>query len=245
METRLCASFRVFQGVSQCFIPYHLCNLFNMFHVGFFQFSNLKISIQTWHTPARVLCEFYPPHHCGFSKAHPQVYSRRAEGCTWGFRAPVYSRCSSSTAKLRKCPSSISRLTDSTVKWNESLSVMSDSLQPHGLYIPWNSPGQNTGEGSHSQSESEVAQSCPTLCDPWTVAYQGPLSVGFSRQEYWSGLPFPSPGDLPNPGIELGSPALQEGALLSEPPRKPFLKDPQIKLQHAMLLWFFLLAELN
>ena len=43
---------------------------------------------------------------------------------------------------------------------------------------------------------------------PWTVAYQVPLSMGFSRQEYWSGLPFPSPGDLPNPGIEPGSPAL-------------------------------------
>ena len=43
---------------------------------------------------------------------------------------------------------------------------------------------------------------------PWTVAYQAPLSMGFSRQEYWSGLPFPSPGDLPDPGIEPGSPAL-------------------------------------
>ena len=43
---------------------------------------------------------------------------------------------------------------------------------------------------------------------PWTVANQAPLSMGFSRQEYWSGLPFPSPGDLPNPGIEPGSPAL-------------------------------------
>ena len=58
----------------------------------------------------------------------------------------------------------------------------------------------------------------------WTVAYQGPLSMGFSRQEYWSRLPFPSPGDLPNPGIELRSPALQEGALLSEPPGKPKVK---------------------
>ena len=46
------------------------------------------------------------------------------------------------------------------------------------------------------------------LATPWTVAYQDPLSMGFSRQEYWSGLPFPSPGDLPDPGIELGSPAL-------------------------------------
>ena len=42
----------------------------------------------------------------------------------------------------------------------------------------------------------------------WTVAYQAPLSMGFSRQEYWSGLPFPSPGDLPNPGLEPGSPTL-------------------------------------
>jgi len=46
---------------------------------------------------------------------------------------------------------------------------------------------------------------------PWTVARQDPLSMGFSRQEYWSGLPFPSPWDLPNPGIEPGSPALQAG----------------------------------
>ena len=53
---------------------------------------------------------------------------------------------------------------------------------------------------------------------PWTVARQAPLSMGFSRQEYWSGLPFPSPGDLPNPGIELGSAALQADALPSEPP---------------------------
>ena len=56
---------------------------------------------------------------------------------------------------------------------------------------------------------------------PWTVAYQAPLSVGFSRQEYWSGLPFPSPGNLPNPGIEPGSPAFQADALTSEPPGKP------------------------
>ena len=56
----------------------------------------------------------------------------------------------------------------------------------------------------------------------WTVAYQAPLSMGFSRQEYWSGLSLPSPGDLPDPGIEPGSPALQTEALPSETPRKPF-----------------------
>ena len=55
---------------------------------------------------------------------------------------------------------------------------------------------------------------------PWTVAYQAPPSMGFSRQQYWSGLPFPSPGDLPDPGIEPGSPALQADSLLSEPPGK-------------------------
>ena len=55
---------------------------------------------------------------------------------------------------------------------------------------------------------------------PWTVAYQGPLSMKISRQEYWSRLPFPSPGDLPDPGVESVSPALQADALLSEPPGK-------------------------
>ena len=55
---------------------------------------------------------------------------------------------------------------------------------------------------------------------PWTVAHQAPPSMGFSRQESWSGLPFPSPGDLPNPGIEPRSPALQAYALTSKPPGK-------------------------
>ena len=56
---------------------------------------------------------------------------------------------------------------------------------------------------------------------PWTVVYQGSLSMGFSRQEYWSGLSFLSPGDFPDPGIEPSSPALQADALPSEPPGKP------------------------
>ena len=53
---------------------------------------------------------------------------------------------------------------------------------------------------------------------PWVVAHQAPLSTGFFRKEYWSGLPFPSPGDLPDPGIEAGSPTLQADSLPSEPP---------------------------
>jgi len=56
---------------------------------------------------------------------------------------------------------------------------------------------------------------------PWTVDYQAPQSMECSRQEYWSGLPFPSPGDLPDPGIEPGSPALLANTLPSEPPRGP------------------------
>ena len=59
---------------------------------------------------------------------------------------------------------------------------------------------------------------------PWTIAYHAPPSMEFSRQEYWSGLPYPSPGDLPDPGIEPTSPALQADALPSEPPGKPMLK---------------------
>ena len=58
---------------------------------------------------------------------------------------------------------------------------------------------------------------------PWTVVYQASLSMGFSRQVYCSGLPFLSPGDLPDPGIEPRSPALQADALPSEPPGKPFI----------------------
>ena len=61
-----------------------------------------------------------------------------------------------------------------------------------------------------------VIKSHLTLATPWTVASQAPLPMGFSRQEYWSGLPFPSLGDLPNPGNEPGSPALQADSLTTE-----------------------------
>ena len=63
---------------------------------------------------------------------------------------------------------------------------------------------------------SSIAQSCLTLATPWTVAHQAPLSMGFSRQEYWNGLPCPSLGDLPDPGIEPWSPALQAESLSTE-----------------------------
>ena len=69
----------------------------------------------------------------------------------------------------------------------------------------------------------------------WTVAHQASPSMGFSRQEYWSGLPFPSPGDLPDPGIEPGSPALEADALTSEPPEKPH-KEDMVHIYNGILL---------
>ena len=66
-----------------------------------------------------------------------------------------------------------------------------------------------------------VAKSCLTLPTSWTVVHQASLSMGFSRQEYWSGLPFPSPRDLPDPGIKPTSPALQANSLPTEPTGKP------------------------
>ena len=71
----------------------------------------------------------------------------------------------------------------------------------------------------HSKGKERKVKSlsCMTLCDPWTVAYQAPPSMEVSRQEYWSGLPFPSPEDLPNPGIKPRSPMFQADALPSEP----------------------------
>ena len=71
---------------------------------------------------------------------------------------------------------------------------------------------------------------------PWTVAYHAPLSVGFSRQEYWNGLPFPSPGDLPNPGIEPRYPTLQADALPFEPPGK--LSHQETKIPAIMAILF-------
>ena len=72
-------------------------------------------------------------------------------------------------------------------------------------------------KGSESVSGSVMCDSASS----WTVAHQAPLPLGFSRQEYWSELPFPSPGDLPDPGINPGSLALQANSLPSEPPGKP------------------------
>ena len=112
-----------------------------------------------------------------------------------------------------------------------AISVMCNGISTHycfNLHFP-----DNMGRGTYfhviifhlyiffDKVKVLVARSCLTLCDPNDCSPQAPLSIEFSRQEYWSGLPFPSPGDLPNSGIETKSPALQADSLLSEPPEKP------------------------
>ena len=89
--------------------------------------------------------------------------------------------------------------------WSESYSVVSNSLQPHGLYSPWNSPGQNTGVSSLSLLQGTFPTQVSCIA--------GRFSTSWARREaqvYWSGYPISSPADLPNPGIKPGSPALQD-----------------------------------
>ena len=95
---------------------------------------------------------------------------------------------------------------------------------------PWDSPGKNTGVGCHfllqcmkvkSESEVKSLRRVRLLATTWTAAYQSSPSLGFTRQEHWSGLPFPSPGDLPNTGIEPRSPTLGVDSSPAEPPEKP------------------------
>ena len=80
-----------------------------------------------------------------------------------------------------------------------------------------------------------VCKSCPTLATPWTIAHQAPVSIGFSRQEYWSGLPFPSPGDLSDTGIKPRSPALQADSLLTELWRKPSIRLSSVQFSHSVV----------
>ena len=110
------------------------------------------------------------------------------------------------------------------------------SSSAHGI-----SPGKNAGGGLSFPSPGDLPdpgielespggldiKSCPTLVTPCTITCQAPLSMGFSRQEYWSGLLFPSPEDLPNPGIEPGSLTLQADSSLIQGKPYTFLDVPQ------------------
>ena len=150
-------------------------------------------------------------------------------------------------------------------------SVVSESVRPHRLQptrLPhlWDSPGKNTGVGCHFllqcmkvKSESEV-KSCPSLSDPpWTVAYQAPPSMGFSRQEYWSALPLPSPRgtpalcklertfnvlsptllSVPSPGGDISPDTVH---YLAKPQRPPSLSSPDPDIMPSV---FFFLYPLN
>ena len=92
-----------------------------------------------------------------------------------------------------------------------SRSVVFDSA------TPWTAACQASLSITSSWSLVKSLSRVRLFVTPWTAAHQAPQSMGFSRQEYWSGLPFPSPGDLPDPGIKPGSPALEADALTSEP----------------------------
>ena len=98
---------------------------------------------------------------------------------------------------------------------------MQDQGKIKSSVLPMREPSRDVRCALDAKLES---LSCVRLfATPWTAAHQAPLSMGFSREEYWSGLPFPSPGDLPDPGIKPRSPALRAETLTSEPPGK--LKD--------------------
>ena len=85
------------------------------------------------------------------------------------------------------------------------------------------SGGQQSDSVTHTHVSCLVSKSCPTFATPWTAACQDPLSIGFPKQEYWSGLPFPFPGAPPDPGINSASPALQVDSLPGRHPGSPFV----------------------
>ena len=109
------------------------------------------------------------------------------------------------------------------MQWLRSPARKHKNLNWHYCFISFESCGKTVAlKETLSEFLKVKSLSCVRLfATPWTVAYQAPRSMGFSRQEYWSGLPFPFPGYLPNPEIEPGSPALQTDALPSEPLGKP------------------------
>ena len=123
-----------------------------------------------------------------------------------------------------------------SMKYGESRSVVSDSLRLHGINSPWNSPGQNTGVSNRSllQGIFPTPGSNPGLLHCWQILYQ--LSHQGSPK-ILSGYHIPSPGDLPDPGIDLGSPALQADSLPAELPGKPISFNDSFQKLFYLLIW--------
>ena len=146
----------------------------------------------------------------GFSAPVPQADSRGASGVAQVLFPVLSLWVAASTSQTPRCVSP----------------AQLPFLDPHPpLSLLGHLPGLHTTQpegpqlfprSTFSGGGGLVTQSCLTLSTPWTVACQGPLSMGFSKQEHWSGLPFPSPGDLPDPGIEPRSPIFQADSLPTE-----------------------------
>ena len=128
--------------------------------------------------------------------------------------------------------------------WRIPWKVKPRGLQSIGLHGGQCRLGRGSGWGSSTSrlplllQFSSVSQSCPTLCDPMdcTVDHQTPLSMEFSRQEYWSGLPFPSPADLPDLGIKPRYPALQADSFPYELQGSSSIPYPKVKIKLLRLL---------
>ena len=122
--------------------------------------------------------------------------------------------------------------------WNRKMSISSTGR--HQLLTPTERDVPSTIK---QEGEVKSLSRVRLFATSWRVAYQAPPSVGFSRQEYWSGLPFPSPGDLPNPGVEPRSPALEVDALTFEPPGKSIKQEVQLLSLPCRRKEDFLLAQ--
>ena len=117
-------------------------------------------------------------------------------------------------------PSSSFVLCHSSSGWGEKKGI---AFQKESMHLLWNY-SVILIESQVKLRKHACVPSCVWLCStPWSVAHQAPLSMGFPRQEYWNRLPFPSPGDLPNPGIKPSSPILAGGFFTTEPPGKPII----------------------
>ena len=144
-------------------------------------------------------------------------------------------------------------LQDTCVRSLSREDPLEKGMGTHSSTLPWRIPWTEEPGGLqvHGIEESDTTgrltlklkvmsfSRVRLFATPWTIVYQAPQSMGFSRPGYWSGLPFPSPGDLPNPEIKARSPALQTDALPSEPPGKLLSNE-----LHIHLLVFVLLALL-